>query len=117
MFWNKEKTERHHVGRWVIGSGFFSGLWLALGIHPKIDIWSIVSTFFNNINPWIRLLIVALPTIYTVILMLRILHKGGGPGMFSVFLAYVGGAIIISNPIVGFIVTVAAVLIGIMSFK
>ena len=106
------KRFKTYIWQFVIGLGFLSGLWTAIGIDPQAVIFDILGNAVDTVStdPVIRSLFLILPTILLVISIHRAYKKGRFPGLISVIIAYLAGVLL-------FVFTATAlVLLGIASF-
>ena len=103
----------------VVGLGFLSGLWTAIGINPQSVIIGLIGQSASGIypDPAIRALFLILPTIFLVISVISAYRRGKIPGLFSVIIAYTGGLLILVSPVLAMILLIAAVVIGILATR
>ena len=116
MFQNS-KSYNKHVRKWVIGSGFLSGVWIAIGIDPEQQLLSTMMMMMDNLNPAIKWFILLLPTILTFFTAIIIYARGGFIGLLAVFIAFLGGTMMMTKPVIGAVLAVSAVILGISSFR
>jgi hypothetical protein len=113
------KKSRTYIWQFVIGLGFFSGLWTAIGIDPQAVIvdflGDVVDTFYSD--PAIRSLFLILPTILLLISILGAYKKGRIPGLISVIIAYIAGLFIFVSTVTALVILVVAVIIGYLAPK
>ncbi|MFY9750572.1 MAG: hypothetical protein WAK75_06675 [Methanoregula sp.] len=108
------KKFRRFLWQFVIGFGFLSGLWTAIGINPEnviiTALGSVVTTQVSD--PVIRAFIVLLPTLILIVSVIGAYRHGKIPGLIAVLVAYVAGLVILSAVLVGLAVLCVAVIIG-----
>lgn len=108
------KKFRRFLWQFVIGFGFLSGLWTAIGINPEnviiAALGSVVTTQVSD--PVIRAFIVLLPTLILIVSVIGAYRHGKILGLIAVLVAYVAGLVILSAVLVGLAVLSVAVLIG-----
>ncbi len=111
------KKFRRFLWQFVIGFGFLSGLWTAIGINPEnVIIAALGSAVTAQVSdPAIRAFIVFLPTLILIVSVIGAYRHGRVPGLVAVLVAYVAGLVILSAVLVGLAVLCVAVLIGFYS--
>jgi hypothetical protein len=113
------KKSRTYIWQFVIGLGFFSGLWTAIGIDPQAVIVDFLGDVVDTVysDPAIRSLFLILPTILLLISILRAYTKGRIPGLISVIIAYIAGLFIFVSTVTVLVILVVAVIIGYLAPK
>jgi hypothetical protein len=108
------KRSRAYIWQSVIGFGFLSGLWTAIGIDPEAVILNLIGTTVNAIypDPEVRYLFIILPTILLIISVWQVWKKGRVPGLVAVILAYVAGLSILLSWTTSLVLLLAAIAIG-----
>ena len=108
------KKSHAYIWQSVIGFGFLSGLWTALGIDPEEVILNLIGRTVDTIfpDPDIRYLFIILPTILLVISVYQAWKKGRVPGLVAVILAYVAGLSILVSWMTALILLLAAIFTG-----
>lgn len=111
------KKSSRFVWQFVIGLGFLSGLWTAVGLDPEDVLISFVGTAVNIVYPstLVRSLFLILPTILLVISIIGAYRKGRVPGLLSVLVAYGSGLMLFSATAVSLLLLAAAALLGYFS--
>jgi hypothetical protein len=101
----------------VIGLGFLSGVWTAVGINPQEILLGLVKNSTELVFPdtGVRFLFIAIPTIILVISIIMAYRRGKVTGLFSVVLAYISGLGILTSLWPSLILLGGAVLIGILA--
>jgi hypothetical protein len=82
-----------YIRHFVIGLGFFSGLWTAVGINPGEVILNALGTVTGEFSPdpRVRQLFIILPLILLLISVYGAYKKGRFLGLTSVIIAYLAG--------------------------
>jgi hypothetical protein len=103
----------------VIGLGFLSGIWTAIGISPQSVLLGLVekSTESLYLDPSIRFALLILPTLLLVISIITAYRRGKITGLFSVVLAYIGGLSILTSPPSALLLLGCAIFIGILAMN
>jgi hypothetical protein len=85
------KKSRTYIWQFVIGLGFLSGLWTAIGIDPQAIILNILGNAADSVysDPTVRFLLLLLPTILLILSIIGAYKKGKVLGLISVIVAYV----------------------------
>jgi predicted branched-subunit amino acid permease len=98
----------------VIGLGFLSGIFTAIGIDPQQVIISAVGNAVGSFypDPEISYLFIILPTILIVISLVTAYLKGRILGLVSVLVAYCAGILILVSIVPALILLAGAILIG-----
>jgi hypothetical protein len=105
---------RTYIWQFVIGLGFLSGLWTAIGIDPQAIILDILRNIVDTVysDPAIRSLFLILPTILLLISILGAYMKGRLPGLISVIIAYLAGVLILVSTVTALVFLGVAIIIG-----
>jgi hypothetical protein len=108
------KKSRTYILQFVIGLGFLSGLWTAIGIDPQTVIVSVLGNIVDTVysDPAIRSLFLLLPTILLLLSILGAYRRGRLPGLISVILAYFGGLFILVSIVTALVFLGVAIIIG-----
>jgi hypothetical protein len=108
------KRSRTYILQFVIGLGFLSGLWTAIGIDPQTVIVSVLGNIVDTVysDPAIRSLFLLLPTILLLLSILGAYRRGRLPGLISVILAYFGGLFILVSIVTALVFLGVAIIIG-----
>ncbi|HTY15648.1 MAG TPA: hypothetical protein VMC42_08080 [Methanoregulaceae archaeon] len=103
----------------VIGLGFLSGVWTAIGVSPQSLIIGLIGQSASDIypDPAVRALFILLPTVLLVISIISAYRRGRIPGLFSVILAYFGGLLVITATVSAILLLLCAVAIGILATR
>lgn len=91
------KKSRSYIWQFVIGLGFLSGLWTAIGIDPQEFFLNILGKAVETVysNPVIRSLFLLLPVILFLISVYGAYNQGRYLGLISVIIAYLAGLFIL----------------------
>jgi hypothetical protein len=91
------KRSKTYIWQFVIGLGFLSGLWTAIGIDPGAVILNVLGDIVGTVysDPGIRSLLLILPTILLVISIIGAYWQGRVLGLISVVVAYIAGLFIL----------------------
>lgn len=108
-----KKTHRF-VWQFVIGLGFLSGIWTAIGIDPEDLLIAAAGSVADLLypDPGIRYLFVILPTILLLGSIIGAYRMGKILGLAAVLIAYLAGLLILTSMITGCILLVAAIAVG-----
>jgi hypothetical protein len=108
------KKSRAYIWQFVIGLGFLSGLWTAIGIDPQEMILNILGNAAGSVysDPAIRFLLLILPTILFILSILGAYKKGKVLGLISVIVAYFAGLSILISSFTALVFLGIAIIIG-----
>lgn len=113
------KKVHRFVVQFVIGFGFLSGLWTAIGLDPEniliTALGSAVTAQYSD--PGVRTFFLILPTIILVISVIGAYLNGRIPGLAAVLLAYVAGLVILSHLVAGLLMFCAALAVAYYSVR
>lgn len=98
----------------VLGVGFVSGFWIALGVNPEAVIFESFREVMETINPdsGFGYLFTLIPLLSTVCSLIGAYTMGGKVGIFALALAFVGGLVFLSGPLMSVILLIASMFIG-----
>ncbi len=94
----------------VIGLGFLSGLFLAIGADPQDEIIRVIGSSVHTVypDPQVSYLFYILPAVLLLVSVTAAYLKGGVLGLFSVFIAYFSGlSVLVSLPLALALVAIA----------
>ena len=113
------KKFHHFIWQFVIGLGFLSGLWTAVGIDPEGLLIAALGSAVSTISPdpALRALFLILPTLLLIGSVIGAYRKGKVPGLISVLVAYGAGLVIMSSAIIGLVLLGLAVLLAYYSTR
>ena len=108
------KRSRAYIWQFVIGLGFISGVWTAIGIDPEAVILNVVGDIIGTVysDPWFRSLLIILPTVLLVVSVIGAYRRGRVLGLVSVIVAYISGLAILVSIMTSAILLIVAVIIG-----
>lgn len=113
------KKSRTYIWQFVIGLGFLSGLWTAIGIDPQAVILDILGNAVDMVysDPFIRSLFLLLPTILLIISIFNAYTKGRFLGLISVIVAYLAGLSILVSTMTALVFLIIALITGYLAPK
>jgi hypothetical protein len=108
------RRSKTYLWQVVIGFGFLSGVWTAIGIDPEEVLLNLLGTAVTAAypDPTLRTLFIILPTILLLWSVWQAYRKGKVPGLIAVILAYVAGLSILVSLTTTVLLLVAALLVG-----
>ena len=111
------KKSRTYIWQFVIGLGFLSGLWTAIGIDPQAVIVGLAGTVVDAVfsDPAIRALFLILPTLLLLLSVWSAYKKGRFIGLISVMVAYLAGLFILASTLMALILLGVAITIGFLA--
>jgi hypothetical protein len=101
----------------VIGLGFLSGVWTAIGINPQTILLALVENSADAVlhDPFIRFFFLVLPTILLLLSLVTAYKRGRVVGLVSVFFAYAGGLVVLESLYLSGILMVIAIVLGLFA--
>lgn len=98
----------------IVGLGFISGFWIAVGVNPEAIIFESLRTVMETLNPdsGFGYMFTLFPLLLTVGSLIGAYAMGGKIGMFAIGIAFVSGILFVSAPIISLIMLGAAMLVG-----
>ena len=108
------KKSRTYIWQFVIGLGFLSGLWTAIGIDPQAVILDVLGNVVDTVysDPAIRSLFLILPMILLLLSVLGAYTRGRFLGLISVIVAYLAGLFLLVSTATAVIFLGVAIIIG-----
>jgi hypothetical protein len=108
------KRSRTYIWQFVIGLGFLSGIWTAIGIDPEEVILNLLGSVTGAIypDPTLRQLFIILPAILLFISIWGAYKKGQVLGLVSVVIAYMAGLSVLVALWTSLILLLAAIVTG-----
>lgn len=108
------KRSRTYIWQFVIGLGFLSGIWTAIGIDPEEVILNLLGSVTGEIypDPMLRQLFIILPTILLLLSIWGAYKKGRVLGLVSVVIAYMAGLSILVALWPSLVLLLAAIVTG-----
>lgn len=114
----KELKSKKFFIEFIVGFGFLSGLWLAIGIDPQAEIFKIlqflINYFFKNqeITFWSSMFFYVFPTLTLIISLILIYRKAKWWGFIAVGLGFLAGVSILASPFLAIILLIISFLLG-----
>jgi hypothetical protein len=107
----KSKT---YIWQFVIGVGFLSGLWTAVGIDPEEVILNVLGKAVDMMypDPTIRYILLLLPTLLLIISIIGAYKKGRVFGLAAVIVAYIAGLSILVSITSALLLLALAIITG-----
>jgi predicted branched-subunit amino acid permease len=108
------KRSRTYIWQFVIGLGFLSGIWTAIGIDPEEVILNLLGSVTGEIypDPTLRQLFIILPAILLLLSIWGAYKKGRVLGLVSVVIAYMAGLSVLVALWTSLIILLAAIVTG-----
>jgi hypothetical protein len=108
------KRSRRYIWQFVIGLGFLSGFWTAVGIDPQEVILNVLDKAVDSIypDPNVRVLFLILPTLLLLVSIISAYQKGRVLGLAAVIVAYVAGLSILVSVTSALLLLALAIVIG-----
>lgn len=108
------RRSKTYIWQFVIGLGFLSGLWTAIGIDPEEVILNVLGNAVDTIypDPNVRTLFLILPTLLLFISIFSAYRKGRVPGLIAVIVAYAAGLSILVSITSAILLLLLAAVIG-----
>lgn len=108
------KKSHTYIWQFVIGLGFLSGLWTAIGINPQEIIINVIGNAAESVyvDPEVRFLLLLLPTLLLIFSIFGAYKKGKILGLISVIVAYIAGLFILVSTLTALIFLGIALIIG-----
>jgi hypothetical protein len=108
------KRSRTYIWQFVIGLGFLSGIWTAIGIDPEEVILNLLGSVTGEIypDPTLRHLFIILPTLLLLLSIWGAYKKGRVLGLISVVIAYMAGLSILVALWPSLVLLLAAIITG-----
>lgn len=102
------------IRQFVIGLGFLSGLFTAIGFDPQDEIIKAIGGSVTAIypDPQVSYLFILLPTVLFVISVITAYLKGGILGLVSVVVAYFSGLSVLASLSLALVLLVIAAALG-----
>lgn len=101
----------------VIGLGFLSGLWTAIGIDPQAVFLALAERSVDEVlhDPSVRFFFVVLPTILLLISVITAYKRGRVTGLVSVIIAFAGGLVVLESLYLSLFLLVLAIILGLFA--
>jgi len=113
------KKVHRFIWQFVIGFGFLSGLWTAIGIDPEAVMINALGTAAAKISsdPALHTFFVLLPTLILIISIVGAYLNGRIYGLIAVLVAYVAGLVILTSVSAGLVLLVVAIAISFIAAR
>jgi hypothetical protein len=114
-----DKKAEYFVNEFVIGLGFLSGLWIAVGIDPQAEIFRAFATIIKTLNPnsGFGLLFYIILIIILICSILGTYFMGGKLGSIAVVSGFLGGLLILVSPWISIILLFIGMRLGIIAVR
>lgn len=108
------RRTKKYIWQSVIGLGFLSGLWTAIGVDPEEVILNVLGKAVDAIypDPTVRTLFLVLPTLLLLVSIFGAYKSGRIPGLVAVIIAYSGGLSILVSVTSALFLLLLAIFIG-----
>jgi len=108
------KRSKAYIWQFVIGLGFLSGIWTAIGIDPGAVILNVLGDMIGTLysDPVVRSLLLILPTILLVVSIISAYRKGKVLGLISVVVAYSAGLFVLVSIGTSLVLLIIAIITG-----
>jgi hypothetical protein len=108
------KKSKTYIWQFVIGLGFLSGIWTAIGIDPTSVLLNVLGDMVGSVysDPGVRALLLLLPVILLVISIVGAYRQGKVLGLISVIVAYGAGLFILISTITSLVLFCIAIFVG-----
>lgn len=112
-----DKKAEYFINEFVIGLGFLSGLWIAVGIDPQAELFKALNTFLNYVNPESRLgiLFFLVPIVILFCSIIGAYFLGGKLGLIAVAFGFLGGLLFLASPLISIFVLFLGMVLGIIA--
>ncbi|MFZ2072984.1 MAG: hypothetical protein WAU64_00725 [Methanoregula sp.] len=113
------KKFHRFIWQFVIGLGFLSGLWTAVGIDPEGLLIAALGSAVSTISPdpALRALFLILPTLLLIGSVIGAYRTGKVPGLVSVLVAYGAGLVILTSAVTGLALLGVAIVLAYCSTR
>jgi len=101
----------------VIGLGFLSGLWTAIGINPQTILLTLAERTADEVlhDPSVRFFFVILPTVLLLFSVITAYKRGRVTGLVSVLLAYAAGLVVLESWYFSGILLIIGIILGLLA--
>ncbi len=108
------RRTKKYIWQSVIGLGFLSGLWTAIGVDPEEVILNVLGKAVDAIypDPHVRTLFLVLPTLLLLVSIFSAYKSGRIPGLVAVIIAYCAGLSILVSVTSALLLLLLAIFIG-----
>ncbi|APH38227.1 hypothetical protein [Methanohalophilus halophilus] len=110
------KKDELFIREFIVGLGFVSGLWIAVGINPESLIIEQLVKIGNTLTPKHNFgFLLILPSITTLISIISAWFYGGVLGMIAILLAFISGILIIHFTMIASVFLMLSLLLASLS--
>jgi hypothetical protein len=108
------KKSKTYIWQFVIGLGFLSGIWTAIGIDPTSVLLNVLGDMVGSVysDSRVRALLLILPVILLVVSIIAAYRRGKILGLISVIIAYGAGLFILTSTITSLVLLCIAIFMG-----
>jgi len=110
-------TIPYFIRVFVIGVGFVSGFWIAIGVNPEAEITGAFAEALESILPGSGVAVLLIPVISLAVSLFVAYGMGGLLGLAAIGVACIGGAILVRHPISSLFVTGIAIVLGLVASR
>jgi hypothetical protein len=105
------------IRQFVIGLGFLSGIFTAIGIDPQVILLRIIGNAVGSVypGPQVSYMFFILPTVLLLISLIAAFMKGKVLGLVSVVVAYCSGVLIFISAVLSIMLLLLAVALGFLA--
>jgi len=105
------------IRQFVIGLGFLSGIFTAIGIDPQVILLRIIGNAVGSIypDPQVSYMFFILPSILLLVSLIAAFMKGKVLGLVSVIVAYCSGVLIFISAVLSITLLLLAVALGFLA--
>ncbi|MCX6686096.1 MAG: hypothetical protein NTV10_05580 [Methanoregula sp.] len=105
------------IRQFVIGLGFLSGIFTAIGIDPQVILLRIIGNAVGSVypDPQVSYMFFILPIILLLISLIAAFMKGKVLGLVSVVVAYCSGVLIFISAVLSIMLLLLAVALGFLA--
>jgi predicted branched-subunit amino acid permease len=105
------------IRQFVIGLGFLSGIFTAIGIDPQVILLRIIGNAVGSVypDPQVSYMFFILPTVLLLISLIAAFMKGKVLGLVSVVVAYCSGVLIFISAVLSIMLLLLAVALGFLA--
>jgi hypothetical protein len=102
------------IWQFVIGLGFLSGIWTAIGIDPEEVLLNALGTATSTLypDPALKALFLILPVILLLVSVWGAYKKGRIPGLAAVFIAYCAGLSLLISAVATLLLLMVAIVLA-----
>ena len=113
--------QKKYAIRFVVGFGFLSGIFLAIGIDPKGILFKNMITIFSQNSPEViekyNTIFTIISTLIALITIYTAYKYGGVIGFIAISFAIISGLIVFSYPVVGGLFLLVGFILGYIAPK